>query len=119
MSTAVWRDPRTGLTWQTGDAGQDMYWTSAKEYCAGLALGGGNWRLPTIEELKGLVRKEQPGPPFIVAALKATTTSEQFRFYWSATAYPAGSDSVAEVIDFSSGKTYGDMRQGHRVRCVR
>jgi len=54
--TTCWEDPVTGLCWQdpprdsTGD-GVGLY--SATQYCEGL---GDGWRVPTIDELRSLVR---------------------------------------------------------------
>ena len=60
-----WLDEMTGLCWQdpqrpSEEHGRDD-WTldEATNYCANLSLGGhgpGEWRLPTISELRSLVR---------------------------------------------------------------
>lgn len=51
--TATWIDPATGLEWQVEPAGETMGWEAAKEHCA--ARGEG-WRLPTVSELRSLIR---------------------------------------------------------------
>ena len=54
----TWTDPTSGLTWQvtaTGGGGA-MLWEAGKVYCAGLSLDGGGWHLPTISELRTLIR---------------------------------------------------------------
>jgi hypothetical protein len=56
---AVWIDPATGLMWQNGpdvgSAHQD--WTEARDYCRNLFWGGViGWRLPTVSELRSLIR---------------------------------------------------------------
>lgn len=53
----IWIDPATGLTWQVSPTGGSMEWQAAKFHCAALSLGGSSdWRLPTIGELRSLIR---------------------------------------------------------------
>jgi len=55
--SSIWRDQRTGLTWQNPPAGSKMEWSPAKQYCKDLELGGHtDWHLPTISELRSLIR---------------------------------------------------------------
>ena len=51
-----WTDPGSGLTWQNPPATETMDWETAQQYCASLTLDGGGWRLPTMGELRTLVR---------------------------------------------------------------
>ena len=51
-----WIDPVSGLTWQGTPTGGNMNWSDAKSHCAGLSLDGGGWYLPTIGELRSLMR---------------------------------------------------------------
>lgn len=53
----LWTDPTSGLTWyHPGNKGSEMSWESAKQYCTALSSNGGGWHLPTIDELRSLVR---------------------------------------------------------------
>ena len=52
----TWTDPTSGLTWQVSPTGGGMNWSEAKAHCSGLSLDGGGWHLPTIGELRTLIR---------------------------------------------------------------
>lgn len=56
MSYSMWTDPASHLTWQYPTAVNWMGWQEAMDYCAQLTLGGGGWHLPTISELRTLIR---------------------------------------------------------------
>jgi hypothetical protein len=50
------KDPTSGLTWQVTPTGGAMNWSNAQAHCTGLSLAGGGWHLPTISELRTLIR---------------------------------------------------------------
>ena len=52
----TWTDLTSGLTWQN-PAVSHITWKEAVQYCANLSLNGGGWRLPTISELRSLIRE--------------------------------------------------------------
>ena len=53
----TWTDPDTGLVWQDPPNADQLMKSAAIDYCANLTLDGhDDWRLPTISELRGLVR---------------------------------------------------------------
>jgi len=55
-SSDVWTDSISGLVWQNGDA-CGFNWEEANSYCENLSWGGfSDWRLPTISELRSLIR---------------------------------------------------------------
>lgn len=56
MTYWTWTDATSGLTWQVPSAVREMSWDEALSYCASLYLDGGGWRLPSIDELRSLVR---------------------------------------------------------------
>ncbi|MBI5485698.1 MAG: DUF1566 domain-containing protein [Deltaproteobacteria bacterium] len=52
-----WYDLTTGLCWQDPPDPTTRIWDDAVAYCDGLVLGGRNdWYLPTIDELRSLIR---------------------------------------------------------------
>ena len=55
QNTPTWTDPIHSLTWQNPPTGSIETWEEAKQYCDGLSLQGGGWRLPSIAELRTLV----------------------------------------------------------------
>lgn len=50
-------DARTGLEWFQRPV-QNVYWHIAKDWAKDLDVGGGDWRLPSIEELETLCNPE-------------------------------------------------------------
>lgn len=56
FSGDTWTDPSSGLTWQVAAADNPVMWNEANSLCAELDLDGGGWHLPTIGELRTLVR---------------------------------------------------------------
>lgn len=57
------KDTRTDLQWTRRDNDRNLTWHEADRYCQELRLGGmKGWRLPEIDELKGLYdeRLQQP-----------------------------------------------------------
>ncbi|MCC6160526.1 MAG: DUF1566 domain-containing protein [Deltaproteobacteria bacterium] len=52
-----WTDPASGLTWQFESSQQGASWEDATSFCEGATLAGyDDWRLPTISELRTLIR---------------------------------------------------------------
>jgi hypothetical protein len=52
-------DTRTNLMWAANSNGNKITWTTAKSYCDNYRGGGySDWRMPTIDELKGLYDKD-------------------------------------------------------------
>jgi hypothetical protein len=59
-SNGVVVDTESGLMWAAKDNGSDTTWTYADNYCDDFeGAGYKDWRMPTIEELKGLYDKTQ------------------------------------------------------------
>lgn len=53
----VWTDPGTGLTWETARVIRTRTWDYSVSFCEKLEWGGHvDWRMPTIDELKTLLR---------------------------------------------------------------
>lgn len=53
----AWYDPDSGLTWENPASSDPFAWGEAERYCYDLVIGDlEDWRLPTISELRSLVR---------------------------------------------------------------
>ena len=101
------KDDATGLMWQKATAPGTYTWDEARAYCSALALGGyTDWRLPTLEELYGLVEKSIPPPgPMINTAYFPISRSGN---YWTSSLFSPGAD-FAFYVDFG----YGNVFDGH------
>ena len=56
--TTAWHDVSTGLLWAGKDNGANIGWNGAMAFCEALTLDGySDWRLPTLEELRGLYHR--------------------------------------------------------------
>jgi hypothetical protein len=124
------KDSRSGLIWQatvpssyapacseksssSGTNGDSCNWQHAKDYCAGLSLAAGGWRLPTKAELESLVDDSRNNP-----AIDPAFVGTPPEIFWSSSAY-AGSSGGAYYVDFGRAASYyNDTSNARRVRCV-
>ena len=143
-----WFDSTSGLTWQTPSGGGSMIWSAAKTYCLNLPLAGGGWHLPTIGELRTLIR----GCPGSVTGGACDVTDSclslscwneaacwscspgfgpadgvywpdemqgAFSYHWSSSSVADYSDSHAWTVYFYAGEVYRNAFSSvFLVRCV-
>ena len=110
-------DHVTGLMWQDdADAANiTKTWEDAKAYCDALTLGGySDWRLPTIEELEGIVDYGRVVPG-IDPMFQHTTASD----YWSSTTNAEYRDNVWRVRFYDGQSDSYPKTDDFYVRCVR
>ena len=69
-STGIVKDTTTGLEWMAGPD-KDTTWNGARSWVRNLKTDGGGWRMPTLDELKGLYKKGA-GPLNMTPLLKTT-----------------------------------------------
>lgn len=107
-------DNFTKLQWQDDVTAKttEVDWDTATSTCQNLTLGGySDWRLPTNEELKSILKNRRISSEFVNFASSfywsSTTSASDPSNAWNVSFFPIGADSW-------DGKTYG-----HYVRCVR
>ena len=130
----VWIDPVTGLMWAGKDNGKDVNWKNAVKYCRDLRLArNSDWRLPSLEELKGIYDKDANAPGLMGPSGKGTAATWHVKGnlfltgnQWSSTqknddrGHPSG---WAWRFDFNEGRSFdGDevtFYTNKRALCVR
>ena len=137
------------LIWQNQPAGNEMIWQEAIDYCTNLTQDDhSDWHLPTISELRSLIRgcpaTETGGACGITDSCLSESSCQDSAcdgcsggdgpaggcywpdemqgdcswYYWSASY--AGDSSHAWHVRFDSGHIYSDSKDGvYNVRCVR
>jgi len=70
LESAVFYDKNTGLEWYAGPD-KSTTWNEAKAWVESLNVAGGDWRMPTREELKTLYKK-RAGDRNMTPLLKTT-----------------------------------------------
>jgi hypothetical protein len=103
-------DTQSGLEWYAGPD-KNTGWDDANKWAAGLRVDGGGWRMPTLEELKGLYQKGA-GSRNMTSLLKTTgwwIWSGETRSSMETSAY--GHSAAAGVsLDFDGGTELLDKR---------
>jgi hypothetical protein len=95
-------DNITNLMWSRKTLGK-MTWQGAVDYCKNLKLGGySDWRLPTLEELKTLIKKGSPSPAINTKVFPDTESS----YYWSSITDDHRAD-YAWCVSFLGGRLGG------------
>ena len=109
---AIVFDPNTGLEWQD-NVPVLKHWEAALSYCRSLSLDGGNWRLPSYNELYMLLDRTQAD------AMDAVFQVRRNHSFWTATTYK-DKTTDALIIEPSQGvdKWFGKGANFY-VRCVR
>ncbi len=139
----TWRDTSCGLTWQQ-ELGPARLWLDAPGYCESLELGGLDWRLPDIGELRCLVNGcedtstegdcEVTGECADVGCLTTACdgcedASGSIGCYWSNQltggcddplwSASAVTEELAWVLHFRDASiSHDDVGETHSVRCV-
>jgi len=117
MYLPIVTDYGTGLTWQDSKDSDDstklLSWDSAKSYCSNLGLADVNdWRLPTLSELKGVVKQDNDTPK-----ISSIFHNKNGSFYWSST--PNNDSDAWGVLFYSGNQAVHDKGGSYYVRCVR
>jgi len=114
-----WTDPKTQLMWTVGDAGADVRWEAAVNYCRDLLVDGrSGWRLPEIDELEKVYDWMSGGSlvPSIQVWTDTTPTAVRLAMViWTATKQSSGDPWVFKVF---AGHRDGGAHNAGRVLCV-
>jgi hypothetical protein len=112
--TDVVTDSVTGLEWQDNNISGPVAWESAINFCEGLSLQGGAWRVPNKVELLSLVDDTEINPS-IYTGFDNTTGSS----YWTSTSY-AKIPQKAWQVNFAGSQTEKISKYSTAyIRCVR
>jgi hypothetical protein len=108
------QDTHTGLIWQTSASSTTMSAAEAAASCASLALGGQQWRLPSIKELATTVDESRVAPAINLSVFPGTVRKG---WYWSSS--QAAAATATWALNYEDGYTnYRKVTAGY-VRCVR
>ena len=100
------------LCWQKSPAPEPAKnWNDANTYCKNLILANySNWRLPNLDELKGI--KEY---------MKTNSSLFKERYFWTSTS--GKTENFHYYIAFGPSYYYqgyaGDFRSGYGIKCIR
>ena len=123
-------DKITQLEWQGCEAGKNgsdctgtttddstMTWQAAIDYCDGLSWGGhDDWRLPTVQELSGIVDGGSSSPAIDKNVFPGTSTES----FWSSSS-SVDNLNYAWSVDFFYGNVSGNDNDSNtkHARCLR
>jgi hypothetical protein len=108
------RDNTTGLEWSAGIIGE-ANWADAKKLASDCKLlGKSDWRLPTVQELAGLIDYDRYDPAVDPAHFKG-----EFGWTWSGTPYKGDSGFAWGVSLRGGGVSWGYQSSHDHVRAVR
>jgi hypothetical protein len=107
-------DASTGYTWQKNvEADRQFNWNDAKTYCSLLALAGGGWVIPTVEELTTLV--DTARSPTINLDYFPNTIGER---YWTGSPEDGPVGGMGDGVYFVAGYSNKyPIESELRVRC--
>jgi hypothetical protein len=126
-AAGAWTDPATSLMWTKKDNGSDVNWQQATDYCRNLQLAGySGWRLPMIDELKGIYDSNINSPgqwrDGTATAWHVKGNLQLSGYEWSNTQDNAYSYTEAWIFNFRSGhetSTLPGSSATIRALCVR
>jgi hypothetical protein len=104
--SGIVKDTKTGLEWAVGPD-RNTSWKEARDWVLSLGIDGGGWRMPTIEELKGLYQKGK-GERNMTPLLKTTG--------WRVWAKETRGSPSEWYFDFYFGPRIWDFRLTSRSR---
>ena len=93
----TWIDPASHFMWTAADNGSGLSWLQAQRYCRDLRLEGfRDWKLPSIDQLQGIVGSADPRATYRVKGPLRLTG-----WQWSST--PGKQEGEGWALDFGDG----------------
>jgi len=124
LSSKVWFDKDTNLTWQNTKNSKKYTYAEAKQYCQNLSLNGfSNWRLPSVDELNTLFtdiryKDKNNYKHFIKKVFLNNLPNDRKSTFWSISNYE-DFDTKAMVVRFYLGNNKPENKtKKHFVKCV-
>lgn len=112
-------DTTTGLKWERFPKSDQMNYAAASTYCSNLVLGGGQWRLPTYDEIVSLRLPDQEVlcQPYVdQVAFPALQTA----IVWTTTSIQAGTHRTANLFPYAiPSQAAPDTSDNYTVICVK
>ncbi|PID47442.1 MAG: hypothetical protein CR967_04390 [Proteobacteria bacterium] len=137
LFSAMVEDRATGLTWTDGTIWSAEFirkkWSQAKQYCWNLNVDGGNWRLPSIDELGTIIDygryegddKNSSGAinPIFKYGSNTSSKSPALFYFWSSTVSLYDPNKSWTTEFFYGGEleqtNTDSSHYNHVVRCVK
>lgn len=122
VTRGVLRDADTGLQWTANDSRFSVTWNDAKEYCTGLQIAGGGWRLPSVVELQQIYDPSFEGVVCSSSGSKCHVSSLfHLTSYWFWSSTKSGSGGAWLVNLGNGNRTSDDVSHSDSARalCVR
>ena len=120
--SSPYTDPASHLTWSSRSK-SSLYWYDAAKYCKDLVEGGSNnWRVPTIDELKTLIRNCPEGDCDYDSIGTYSAFVEPSVLWSSSLDYDDVYGDIIKVLDFSTASDIYQVAsydEYAKVRCVR
>ena len=134
-ANSFWTDPSTSLMWANKDNGHDVSWKNAMKYCRELRLSGKpDWRLSSLNELKGIYDKAVGAPGG--TRLGGPASGSPFTWHVKGNIFLSGNQwandqqghsvsSYHQYFDFNEGRSDNEPTgffypyNGMRALCVR
>ncbi len=108
-------DKQSKILWShldTHDKGKKLSYEAAQEFCENLEMNNREWRLPTVEELYGIVTYERTRPSVPTDIFGVMFS----RYYWSDDAF---NENDAYVVGFKFGSVATSNKKNESYfRCV-
>lgn len=109
-------DPRTGLEWKRKDNGADINFKDAMSYCSSQGSG---WRLPIVEELRGLYDASLSTK----CGDRTCRTSSKFKLtkyvFWSSERSGPSEIQAVYLVDGTEKSVIDGDKLSRRALCVR